>query len=155
VIFDYTHIYCTTLGSNAAISMPRSRRPRSPSAIDVAVGRNVRIWRMAKGMSQARLANRLGVSFQQVQKYEIGGNRIATGRLVKVAGILGVPISALFAGADDTGPSRSLLALVSDRRSFRLAHAFAGIKDNAFRLSLVNLVDEIAAAVPQPKRRRS
>jgi 3-oxoacyl-[acyl-carrier protein] reductase len=54
---------------------------------------------MAKGLSQAQLANRLGVTFQQVQKYEVGANRIGTGRLVKVAGILGVPIAALFDGA--------------------------------------------------------
>jgi transcriptional regulator with XRE-family HTH domain len=135
--------------------MPVKRRPKSPSAIDVAVGRNVRLWRMAKGMSQARLANRLGVSFQQVQKYEKGSNRVGSGRLVKVAGILHIPISALFAGTDDTERSRSLLALVSDRRSFRLAHAFAAIKDNALRLSLVNLVEQIAAAAPQPKRSRS
>jgi transcriptional regulator with XRE-family HTH domain len=134
--------------------MPAKARPKSPSAIDVAVGRNVRIWRMAKGMSQARLANRLGVTFQQVQKYEIGANRIGTGRLVKAAGVLGIPISALFDGADGAEPSRSFLALLHDARSFRLAHAFAAIKDSALRLSLVNLVEKIAAAVPQPKARR-
>jgi transcriptional regulator with XRE-family HTH domain len=135
--------------------MPVKKRPRSATAIDAAVGGNLRIWRMAKGMSQVQLANRLGVTFQQVQKYEIGSNRIGTGRLVKAAGILGVPIAALFAGTDGREPSRSLLALVSDRRSFRLAHAFRAIKDSAFRLALVNLVEEIAGAVPQPKPRRS
>jgi transcriptional regulator with XRE-family HTH domain len=135
-------------------AMPAKRRPKSPSAIDVTVGRNLRIWRMAKGLSQSQLANRLGVTFQQVQKYEIGNNRTGTGRLVKAAGILGVPISVLFDGTDGSEPSRSLLALVSDRRSFRLAHAFAAIKDSAFRLSLVNLVEKIATAVPQPKPRR-
>lgn len=130
------------------------RRPKSPSAIDVAVGRNLRIWRMAKGLSQSQLANRLGVTFQQVQKYEIGANRIGTGRLVKSAAILRVPISALFEGTDGGEPSRSFLALLHDSRSFRLAHAFAAIKDSAFRLSLVNLVEKIATAVPQPKPRR-
>jgi transcriptional regulator with XRE-family HTH domain len=119
----------------------------------VTVARNVRVWRMAKGLSQARLANRLGVTFQQVQKYEIGANRIGTGRLVKIAAILGVPISALFQGTDAAGPSQSLLALLSDRRSFRLAHAFAAIKDNTCRVSLVNLVEKIAASVPRSKRR--
>ena len=131
------------------------RSAKSPSPVDVTVARNVRVWRMAKGLSQARLANRLGVTFQQVQKYEIGANRIGTGRLVKIAAILGVPISALFQGTDAAGPSQSLLALVSDRRSFRLAHAFAAIKDNTCRVSLVNLVEKIAASVPRSKRRRS
>jgi transcriptional regulator with XRE-family HTH domain len=109
---------------------------------------------MAKGLSQAQLANRLGVTFQQVQKYEIGANRMGTGRLVKVAAILGIPISALFEGTNAAEPSRSLLALVSDRRSFRLAQAFAAIKNNECRVSLVNLVEKIAASVLEPKRRR-
>ena len=134
--------------------MPARKSAKSPSPIDLTVGRNVRVWRMAKGLSQAQLANRLGVTFQQVQKYETGGNRIPTGRLVKLAAILGVPIAALFEGTDAAEPSRSLLALVSDRRSFRLAHAFAAIKDNRCRLSLVNMVEKIAASVPQSKRRR-
>jgi hypothetical protein len=69
------------------------------------------------------------------------------------AAILGVPISALFEGTNAGEPSRSLLVLVSDRRSFRLAHAFAAIKDNACRMSLVNLVEKIAASVPRSKRR--
>jgi transcriptional regulator with XRE-family HTH domain len=134
--------------------MPAKRSARSPSTVDVAVGRNVRSWRIARGMSQTQLGNRLGISFQQVQKYEIGRNRIPTGRLVKTAAALGVPISALFQGTDAADPSQSLLALVSDSRSFRLAHAFAAIKHRSARLWLVNLVENIAAAVPRPKRRR-
>jgi transcriptional regulator with XRE-family HTH domain len=105
-------------------------------------------------MSQTQLGKRLGVSFQQVQKYEAGANRIATGRLVKAAATLGVPISALFEDTGRADPSQSLLALLSDSRSFRLAHAFAAIKHGTARLSLVNLVENIAAAASQPKRRR-
>ena len=134
--------------------MPTKKSAKRPSAIDVTVGRNVRIWRMARGLSQAQLANRLGVTFQQVQKYEVGANRIGTGRLVKLAAILGVPVAALFAGTTGGDPSQSLLALVADRRSFRLARAFAKITDNTCRLSLVNLVEKIAASVPQTKQGR-
>ena len=135
--------------------MPAKSRPaKRPSSIDIAVGRNVRIWRMAKGLSQAQLAHRLGVTFQQVQKYEVGANRIGTGRLVKLATILGVPIAALFDGTEGADPARSLLALIADKRGFRLARAFAAIADNTARLSLVNLVEKIAIAVPQPPRRR-
>jgi transcriptional regulator with XRE-family HTH domain len=122
--------------------------------IDLAVGRNVRIWRMARSMTQEQLANRVGVTFQQLQKYEIGANRIPTGRLVKLAGVLGVPISALFEGTNGAEPPRSLLALIADGRSFRLARAFAAIESGTMRLSLVNLVERIAAGVPQSKRRR-
>ncbi len=127
---------------------------KRPSWIDVAVGRNVRVWRMVKGMTQEQLANSVGVTFQQLQKYEIGGNRIPTGRLVKFAGILDIPISALFEGTNGAEPPRSLLALIADGRSFRLANAFAAIENSALRMSLVNLVERIAAGVPQPKRRR-
>jgi transcriptional regulator with XRE-family HTH domain len=107
---------------------------------------------MAKGLSQQQLANRIGVTFQQVQKYEIGANRIGTGRLVRIAAILGVPISALFLGTDGAEPSRSLFALVSDKRSFRLAHAFAAIKHDRFRVALVEMVEKLAAAAAQKRR---
>jgi transcriptional regulator with XRE-family HTH domain len=127
--------------------------PKRPSPIDVAVGRNVRLWRMARGLSQAQLASRLGVTFQQLQKYEVGANRIGTGRLVKVAAVLRIPIATLFDGTD-TDPSRSLLALVADARAFRLAHAFSAIHNSALRLSIVYLVEKIAVAVPQAPRPR-
>jgi transcriptional regulator with XRE-family HTH domain len=134
--------------------MPGKRSPRSPSTVDVAVARNVLSWRIARGMSQTQLGNRLGVSFQQVQKYETGRNRIPTGRLVKAAAAFRVPVSALFEGTGRADPSQSSLALLSDSPSFRLARAFAAITHRRARLSLVNLVENIAAAVAQPKRRR-
>jgi transcriptional regulator with XRE-family HTH domain len=137
--------------------MRRKRDPRKPNIVDIAVGRNVRIWRMARGLTQAQLAKRLRITFQQVQKYETGGNRVPTGRLVRIADILGVPISALFEGtAAGAGGSQELLALVADRRSYRLAIAFAAIDNNRARESLVNMVEKIAEAVPQQteKRRR-
>jgi transcriptional regulator with XRE-family HTH domain len=136
------------------VVMAAEKPVRGPDSIDVAVGRNVRIWRMAKGMSQAELAKRLGVTFQQVQKYEVGANRIGTGRLVKVAAILGVPVAAMFQDVEGVQHAASLLSLIADPRSFRLARAFALIEDSAERLSIVALVEKIAAAVPQPKARR-
>jgi transcriptional regulator with XRE-family HTH domain len=132
--------------------MPTSRK--KPSPIDVTVGRNVRLWRLTRGLTQAQLAERLGVTFQQLQKYEVGATRIGTGRLVTLAAVLRIPMTALFEGTDAADPSRSLLALVCDPRSFRLALAFAAITDTKARLSLVNLVEQIAASVSHPKRRR-
>lgn len=129
--------------------------PRKPNAVDVAVGRNIKTWRMSKELSQAQLAKRLGITFQQVQKYEVGANRIPTGRLVRVAAILGVPISALFEGTGaGARASQELLMLVADRRAFRLARAFAAITHNRQREDLVNLVEQIASKVPQQTRRR-
>lgn len=135
--------------------MPAKAPARGPGSIDVAVGCNVRICRMARGMSQADLASRLGVTFQQVQKYESGGSRIGSGRLVKVAAILAVPLAALFQGVEGVPHAVSLLSLIVDPRAFRLARAFAAIKDSAERLMIVKLVEKIAAAVPQPKQRGS
>jgi transcriptional regulator with XRE-family HTH domain len=133
--------------------MPRRKRdPRRPDAVDVAVGRNLRLWRIARGLSQSELAKRVGVTFQQVQKYEIGSNRVSTGRLVKAAAILGIPIGGLFHGTAE--PSESLSALISDSRSYRLAQAFAAIRSNKFRESLVALVEKLAALPQKPKRRR-
>lgn len=134
--------------------MPGKRAAKSASALDVTVGRNVRIWRMARGLSQSQLANRLGITFQQVQKYEVGGNRVPTGRLVRIAAILRVPIGMLFTGTDRAGADAALLSLVSDARSFRLAQAFAAIKNNQFRLSLVALVERIAAAEAAKRSRK-
>jgi transcriptional regulator with XRE-family HTH domain len=127
------------------------RYPKRPSRVDVAVGRNLRLWRISRGLSQADLAKRLGITFQQVQKYEVGANRMSTGRLVKAAGILGVPMSAFFEGVHEREPTQVLLA---DNRAFRLAHAFAAIKSNTLRLTLVVLVEKIAAAAPPERRRR-
>ena len=134
--------------------MSAKNRPKNLSRVDLAVGRNVRLWRLARGLSQEQLADQRGVTFQQLQKYEVGGSRIATGRLVKVAAVLRIPMTAVFEGTDAADPSRSLLALISDTRSFRLAHAFAAIRDNMTRVSLVRLVEQIAAAASQPKGRR-
>jgi transcriptional regulator with XRE-family HTH domain len=109
---------------------------------------------MARGLSQAQLARRLGLTFHQVEKYGVGSNRIGIGRLVQIATILGVPAAALLEGTVGTDPAGSLLALIDDRRSFRFAHAFAAIEERTARLSIVNLVEKIAATVPQPKRSR-
>jgi transcriptional regulator with XRE-family HTH domain len=127
------------------------RHPKRPSGVDVAVGRNVRLWRITRGLSQADLAKRLGVTFQQLQKYEVGANRVSTGRLVKAAAVLGVPMSAFFEGVHDHDSAQALLA---DNRAFRLAHAFAAIKNTTLRLTLVVMVEKIAAATPPERRRR-
>src|ERR1700754_3124125 len=79
---------------------------KQASPIDVQVGNRVRICRMLIGMSQEKLGELLGLTFQQVQKYEKGINRIGAGRLFEVASILGVPISFFYEDAD-TGVASS------------------------------------------------
>src|SRR3546814_16188671 len=87
-------------------AMPHGRRSliqNGPDPIDVAVGWNIRRLRMTYGLSLQRFARSLDLSFQQVQKYETGTNRVAASTLVRIAEVLGVPVAALFEGVDAGG----------------------------------------------------
>ena len=75
---------------------------KSPDPVDVQVGSRIRLFRLEAQMSQTDLAEQLGVTFQQVQKYEKGVNRVGAGRLTKIAAALRVPVSELL-GDDGTG----------------------------------------------------
>jgi transcriptional regulator with XRE-family HTH domain len=121
---------------------------KKPDPVDMLVGRNIKLHRLAKAMSQEELAHKLGLTFQQLQKYERGINRVGGGRLFRIASILGIEISAFFEGADR--PERvpvdafSPLSLISDPQSFRLVQAFSRISDPEMRRTLVGLVEKIA-----------
>src|ERR1700761_1508646 len=80
--------------SNGGLTVPK----KQANPIDAQVGNRVRIRRMLIGMSQERLGDLLGLTFQQVQKYEKGVNRIGAGRLYEVSRILGVPIDFFYDG---------------------------------------------------------
>jgi transcriptional regulator with XRE-family HTH domain len=87
--------------------MSQTVDPRQPDSTDVDVGRLVRVHRMARGISQTDLANHIGVSFQQVQKYESGANRISMGRLTRIARVLRVDVTYLLAGSRQAASARS------------------------------------------------
>ncbi len=121
---------------------------KAPDSNDAIVGRNIRLQRHARHMSMTELGGRLGVSYQQVQKYEKGMNRVGSGRLARIAEIFGMPIEALFDGATDSrqGVHRtSPLDLIAEKEPFQLVEAFAQIKNRGLRRSIVNLVERIAA----------
>jgi transcriptional regulator with XRE-family HTH domain len=130
-----------------------SRDSKRPSQLDVVIGRNVRLWRMARELSQAQLASQIGITFQRLQKYEVGANRISTGQLLKIARILAIDISRLLEGTDVTDREKfRKLALFEDLRSYRLAIAFNAISNEHLRLRITELVEELAAVpVPQPQ----
>jgi transcriptional regulator with XRE-family HTH domain len=109
-------------------------------------------------MSQSELANRLGVSFQQVQKYEKGTNRVGAGRLPQIAGIFGVPIGALFKDTIDASPGKGRggaipVGLITDTATVRLLTAYAEITDRSVRSQLSGLVERIAAPAKKKSRR--
>ena len=121
---------------------------RAPDSIDVLVGRNIRIQRMARRVSQADLAAQLGITFQQVQKYEKGINRVGSSRLMRIANFFGLPIAALFEGAVGSRPQTCkafALRLISEKEPLRLVQAFARIKNRRVRRALVALVEKLAA----------
>src|SRR5437867_2548973 len=111
-------------------------------SIDAVVGHNICILRMTRDMSQQELADKIGVSFQQLQKYEKGANRISAGRLWRLANAFNVPIQSFYESLPaQTGrrPS-SPLSLISNRDTFLLARAFTKINDRAVRRSILGLV---------------
>jgi len=112
------------------------------------VGRNIRIQRLAKGLSQTELAQKLGVTFQQVQKYEKGVNRIGCGRVFQIARVLGVHVMDFFDGSDASKPSgaRNVRDLITEPQAFHLVEAFSVIEDRRLRRSVVELVKKIAKA---------
>jgi len=98
-------------------------------------------------MTQSALGDKIGVSFQQVQKYEKGLNRIGAGRLIQIGRVLRVPVISLFEGVPDRsaidGNARPATDLLAEPNAFRLAKAFAEVSNPGLRLSIVNLVEQI------------
>ena len=119
---------------------------RSPLPIDVLVGQNIRICRLQKGLSQGELGRRIGVTFQQVQKYEKGANRVGASRLTQIADVLGVPIPTLFDGAPTAAqspPEQSPRYLLAKPHSLRLLQGFDRIDNDATRLAVLHLVESL------------
>jgi transcriptional regulator with XRE-family HTH domain len=117
----------------------------APHPNDVLVGANLRLHRNAARVSQTELAEKLGVTFQQVQKYERGTNRLSAGRLLTVAHVLKVPVTAFYEGAKGANaPTVAPIQLLGRRDAFRLAEAFEKITEKRVRQSLVGLVVSLA-----------
>ena len=96
---------------------------KRPDLTDIDVGRRVRALRLERGMSQEKLACALDLTFQQVQKYEKGTNRIGAGRLQRIAGILEVPVSTFFTDTKNSTHTKSIFELVESASAFRLLRA--------------------------------
>src|SRR4051794_20740606 len=103
---------------------PGMTSPKSPDAVDALVGRNIRAQRVARRVSQTALGQRLGVTFQQVQKYEQGTNRVGAGRLIAIARALDVPVMTLLHGAGDGRPGvPPPVALIAEKLPLRLVES--------------------------------
>jgi transcriptional regulator with XRE-family HTH domain len=125
-----------------------------PNPIDKHVGSRVRMRRLMLSMSQGKLGDALGLTFQQVQKYEKGANRIGAGRLQQISDILQVPIAFFYEGASDNsapaGSDKSMRSVallddfVSSPEGLRLVQSFMRIESGSVRRRFVTLVQEIA-----------
>jgi transcriptional regulator with XRE-family HTH domain len=124
---------------------------KMPNPVDVHVGARVRMRRMLIGMSQEKLGESLGLTFQQVQKYEKGSNRIGASRLYQIGSVLGVPIEFFFEGLErdqagdgaDHGASFDT-ELLSSAEGIQLNSAFFAISDPRLRKRLLDLVKAMA-----------
>ena len=126
---------------------------KQANPIDGQVGNRVRLRRMLIGMSQERLGELLGLTFQQVQKYEKGVNRIGAGRLFEVSRILGVPIDYFYEGVSGSAggqgfseneASPPVMEFVSSGEGLQLSLAFMKIKDPKLRKRVLDLVKQMA-----------
>lgn len=121
---------------------------RRRDAVDTLVGKNIRVLRQDRGISQTELGRKIDVTFQQVQKYENGTNRVGSGRLFKIASIFGVPITTFFEGAHEavSGDARpSPIAMLAEPFALRLVQAFCAVENMDLRRSLAELAEQLAA----------
>lgn len=124
-----------------------------PSEVDRHIGNRMRARRVLIGMSQEKLGEALGLTFQQVQKYEKGANRVGAGRLPTIGKILGVSVSYFYEGLpeDDNAKSSSenmIAAALGTPEGLRLAKAFATIDDDMLRRKFVELAEAVAHRHP-------
>lgn len=123
--------------------------PRSPDCVDVFVGARLSALRLQAGMTQARLASHLGVSFQQIQKYEAGANRVSASRLHQMAGIFSAPIESFFPAdtlAEQAGDLGDLRALTASPEGRAVVGGFGLIQDQDVRRALAVLVGALSKA---------
>lgn len=127
---------------------------KAPNPIDVHVGSRVRLRRVLIGMSQEKLGEQLGITFQQVQKYEKGTNRIGASRLYHIGQVLGVPVSFFYEdapgtsqprdGFGETESERFVVDFISSAEGLQLNKAFLRIADPKVRRKVVELVQAVS-----------
>jgi transcriptional regulator with XRE-family HTH domain len=132
----------TSTGKKKASGVQKNQR--SSGKHDVELGKRIRLRRVEQHISQTELGDKLGVSFQQVQKYEKGVNRIGAARLQQIATALDVPITFFYSGDGKAREVESLL-FIDSSFSLRLLRAYSKMKDQAVQRQFVSLIESIAA----------
>ena len=122
---------------------------RSPNQTDVYIGKRMKMQRLARGLSQTDVAKRLGITFQQIQKYERGVNRVGAGRLQEMANLLGVTPAFFFEDGPRLKPGQSEEAsetteLLANKYNLALAQAYNRIRSRTVRRNVLELVEGLA-----------
>ena len=122
---------------------------RSPNQTDVYIGKRIKMQRLARGLSQTDVASRLGITFQQIQKYERGVNRVGAGRLQEMANLLGVTPAFFFEDgprhkAGKSEEASETTELLANKYNLALAQAFNRIRSRSVRRNVLELVEGLA-----------
>ncbi|WP_430514411.1 helix-turn-helix domain-containing protein [Pannonibacter phragmitetus] len=141
-------------GRHAEAKDEGNAQQKAPNPIDVHVGSRVRLRRMMLGMSQEKLGESLGITFQQIQKYEKGTNRIGASRLQHISTVLKVPVAFFFEdapgspddfeGFGESQPTSYVVDFLSSSEGLSLNKAFVRIEDPKVRRKIVDLVRALA-----------
>lgn len=136
------------------MSLPK----KTPNPIDIHVGSRIRLRRNMISMSQEKLGEALGITFQQIQKYEKGTNRVGASRLQQISNVLGVPVSFFFEDAPGENPTTGMaesqstgfvVDFLSSSEGLQLNRAFSRISDPKVRRKIIELVRTLADE-PEP-----
>lgn len=134
----------TLIGSKEA-----GTRKRRAGAEDVEIGQKIRTLRLQRGLSQSSLAEGIGLTFQQVQKYEKGTNRVSAGRLQKIADMLNIPVTFFYGGMGVQARQRreampgADLAFLQTKGAIRLVRAYSEISSRTTKYALVMLAEAL------------
>jgi transcriptional regulator with XRE-family HTH domain len=147
----------TSAKSHRASGGAQSTAVHKPHPVDIHVGSRVRMRRILLGLTQMKLAARIGISFQALQKYEKGVIRVSASRLQRLAETMDVPVSYFFEGADAPESAPTLRPpheprTASDRQLEELCSAFIAIKDDELRSSVLHLLQRTVEAIPDNRR---
>jgi transcriptional regulator with XRE-family HTH domain len=134
--------------------MAKAGRPRGTTAVDTHIGQKIRTRRILLGLSQTELADAAGISFQQIQKYEKGTNRVGAGRLQQFSDALGVPPSYFFEGVPTVGKKQSapqegelsegtIVSFLGTREGAALVRAFMSIKQKPIRQNAIAFLETL------------
>lgn len=122
-------------------------RKHRAGAEDVEIGRKIRALRLERGLSQSNVAEGIGLTFQQVQKYEKGTNRVSAARLQRIAELLNIPVAFFYGGATAQTRKRESdepgLQFMQTRGAVRLMHAYSEISSRSARYALVVLAESL------------